>query len=293
MLLTIFTPTYNRASTLPRLYQSLLKQKCKECFEWLVVDDGSIDDTKTLIGGYIEENIINIRYVYKENGGKPSAFNEGIDSAEGKLFFCVDSDDWITDNAVDIIKERSEELFNNQKIGGMAGLCVDINGELLEKPLRKEIVSNTIVMKDKYRAKDKSEIYKTLLLKQYRFLIFEGEKFIPEAMVFDKFSIEYPFLYTNDILKGVEYLCGGLTDNMLKIRLDSINGTIAYYEQRVAMTRGLKWVIKALINYGRFNRHAGIKKSPQKHKLLYFFITPLCGYMYRKDLQSKKQFLKK
>ena len=102
MLLTVCTPTYNRAHTLPRLYESLVRQTSQD-FEWLVVDDGSTDNTRELVDGWVAEGRIRIRYVYKENGGKPSAHNLGVRLAAGELFFCVDSDDYLTDNAVELI----------------------------------------------------------------------------------------------------------------------------------------------------------------------------------------------
>ena len=109
MLLTVCTPTYNRAHTLPRLYESLVRQTSQD-FEWLVVDDGSTDNTRELVDGWVAEGRIRIRYVYKENGGKPSAHNLGVRMAAGELFFCVDSDDYLTDNAVEVIRNNSEKL---------------------------------------------------------------------------------------------------------------------------------------------------------------------------------------
>ena len=103
--LTIFTPTYNRAYTLPRLYKSLCQQTAQD-FEWLVVDDGSTDETQMLFNTWLEEGKIPIRYITKENGGKPSAYNIAAKEAKGELFLCVDSDDYLVDNAV-------EKVLNN------------------------------------------------------------------------------------------------------------------------------------------------------------------------------------
>ena len=112
--ITIFTPTYNRAHRLPVLYQSLCKQTSRE-FEWVVVDDGSTDDTKSLINGWIKEGKINIRYFWQENAGKAQAHNLGVEMAEKNLFTCVDSDDLLVTNAVERISKVWNECLN--KIG--------------------------------------------------------------------------------------------------------------------------------------------------------------------------------
>lgn len=280
--LTVFTPTYNRENFLLRLYKSLVTQNASDYFEWLIVDDGSTDNTEDLIKSFASEKLIDIRYIKKENGGKPSAFNVGIENADSKLFICVDSDDWLTDNAVSCIKNREREVLDNTKICGFAGRCVNTDGAPIEGACKKEFISNTMVIRDKYKGKDKPEIIKTEILKKYRFPIFENEKFITEAYVFDRLTSDYPFLYTNDLIMGKEYLLGGLTDETLGLRIRNIRGTIAYYEQRVRLTRGIKGKIKAKINLNRFLLHSG-KKS---RYALYHFIAVL---MYRRDKKSLKK----
>ena len=96
---TVFTPAYNRAYTLGRLYESLLKQTDKR-FCWLIVDDGSTDQTEELVSNWIKENRIDIEYYKQENQGKPAAHNTGVELTKTELFTCVDSDDYLTDNAV-------------------------------------------------------------------------------------------------------------------------------------------------------------------------------------------------
>lgn len=103
-MLTIFTPTFNRAHTLPRLYESLLNQTDYN-FEWLIVDDGSSDDTSNLIETFKDEKFP-IRYIYQNNGGKHIASNVGLKAAKGDIFVVLDSDDWFYPNAVQVFNEK-------------------------------------------------------------------------------------------------------------------------------------------------------------------------------------------
>ncbi|MGL4335245.1 MAG: glycosyltransferase family 2 protein, partial [Turicibacter sp.] len=105
MIVSILTPTYNRAYTLQRLYDSICQQSTKNDgnYEWIIVDDGSIDDTKQLIKKFIDENNISIKYLYQENAGKPSAINLGVDNSTATYIFIVDSDDMLTNDAIDTI----------------------------------------------------------------------------------------------------------------------------------------------------------------------------------------------
>ena len=100
--LTVFTPAYNRASTIGRTYESLLRQTCKD-FEWLVVDDGSTDNTRELVEGWASEGKIPIHYVYQKNQGMHGAHNTAYENIETELNVCLDSDDYMPDDAVEII----------------------------------------------------------------------------------------------------------------------------------------------------------------------------------------------
>ena len=121
MKVTVFTPTYNRAYIIENLYRSLQRQTCRD-FEWLIVDDGSSDNTEEVIKGWQqEENDFPIRYYKKENGGKCKAINYGVDLAEGLLFFNVDSDDYLTNDAIEKVISWEEELPTDKKYCGVMG----------------------------------------------------------------------------------------------------------------------------------------------------------------------------
>ena len=128
-MLTVFTPSYNRANCLPRLYESIKAQSNKN-FEWLIVDDCSVDETEIIVREWVNDGSIKIRYIYQENGGKARAFNNGVKNAEGELFFCVDSDDYLPNDAVELILDRWNKV-DDAKIAGIIGLKENEKGELL------------------------------------------------------------------------------------------------------------------------------------------------------------------
>ena len=279
--LTVFTPTFNRKDTLNRLYESLILQNDREYFEWLVIDDGSEDGTESEIKKFIEEDKIDIRYLRKENGGKPSAYNLALETAESPLFFCVDSDDWLLPNAVAFIRANEKRLLNNKLLSGIAGRSADKYGNPLEKEYKKEFVSDTMRIRDVYKGKDKPEIMKTEMLKKFRFPIIEGEKFITEAIVFDALTKEFPILYTNALLMGKEYLKNGMTDRAVSLRLKNVKGTLMYYKQRVNLTETYFGKLKAKINYVRFQLHAGEKITK------YRYLIPIAKQLYKRDLTEE------
>ena len=131
-MITIFTPVYNRKDTLLRLYESLKRQTVKE-FQWIVVDDGSTDGTKELMADFTREEAVDIIYEYQENSGKMRAVNRGVQLAQGEYFFIVDSDDYITDNSIELIMREAENLPKN--LGGMIFRKIDMaSGKITGKP---------------------------------------------------------------------------------------------------------------------------------------------------------------
>ena len=217
-MITLFTPTYNRAHLLSRLYNSILMQDVIDV-EWLIVDDGSIDDTEALIENFKKESIINIRYYKKSNGGKHTAINFGLQYAKGELFFIIDSDDVLAENALKIIKTHYQSIKNNDKICGIVGLSQYID--------KQEIVGDYFLRDDwevsfadiylKYHLKgDKSVAFKTEVLQQYPFPEKQGVRFVFEAVVWHEMSKKYNVLALNMIVQFVEYQKSGVSDSSFK-----------------------------------------------------------------------------
>lgn len=211
-MLTIFTPTYNRAYRLPMLYKSLQEQTCKD-FEWLVIDDGSNDGTSSLFEQWTSEMSFPVRYIKQENGGKHRAINRGLDVANGEFFFIVDSDDSLTPDAVEQIESLVTIVNTNPELCGICFRCLDIDdGKMIGKPFPEDgMLASPLEWVYKYNVDgDKSEVVKTEILKQYPFPEFEGENFVPEALIWNRIADSYRMICKN---KGI-YLCEYLPDGL-------------------------------------------------------------------------------
>ncbi|MBO7253350.1 MAG: glycosyltransferase family 2 protein [Oscillospiraceae bacterium] len=237
---TVFTPTYNRAYIIENLYRSLQKQTCMD-FEWLVVDDGSGDETPALFDKLCqEENGFSIRYVRKENGGKCSAINRGLELAQGELFFTVDSDDYLTEDAVEKVIRWDTELPKDEKYCGFAGnrgitatetpnRMFDggyYDGTLLD---RYGDVTETYGLIDGERA----YVFYTDVHRKYLYPVFPGEKFLTEAVTWDLMAHDgYKMRFYNDIIWIWEYKADGLTKAGYQVFLNNPRGTGLFFRQK-------------------------------------------------------------
>lgn len=184
---TVFTPTYNRADTLPRLFESLCRQTCLD-FEWLIVDDGSTDHTASVVQHFLEQDTpFPIRYYRKENGGKHTAINLGVQNAHGLLFFFVDSDDLLKENAVELLIKWEHTIKDRTQFAGVSGNKGDLDGNLLGQTFDGEMIDATNLERESLQILgDKAEAYYTDVLRRYPFPVFEGERFMAEGVVFDR-----------------------------------------------------------------------------------------------------------
>lgn len=215
MRFTVFTPAYNRAHTLRRLYESLMRQSFRD-FEWLVVDDGSTDNTEELIGELIGERpFFEINYIKTENGGKHRAINRGLPYARGELTFLLDSDDWLTDDSLEIIdcEERRIPEGEKQRYISISGLKLYENGDLIGKTFSGDVLDITYLERPSHGISgDKGEVFYTELLKKYPFPEFEGERFATERLVWNEMAKDgYKIRYFNKPVQYCEYLEDGLT----------------------------------------------------------------------------------
>lgn len=262
ILITIFTPTYNRADLLPRLYKSLCEQKIdfdsdgdeNPVFEWLIVDDGSTDNTEEIVHGFIAEQSLPIRYYKKSNGGKHTAINYGAKLAKGELFFIADSDDLLPNNAVENVISAYSDIRNNKRICGVCGLDSFMNGNLVSPPFPYEIFEASFLEIDyKYKIKgDTKEVFRTSVLLEFPFPEIQGEKFCPEILVWYRILSKYRLCYINKVIYIADYQPGGLTDGITRARMNSPIASMMTYQERFQLPIPLKDKAKAAINYWRF-----------------------------------------
>ncbi|MGL4944876.1 MAG: glycosyltransferase family A protein, partial [Fusobacteriaceae bacterium] len=208
-ILTVFTPTYNRAYILHKCYESLCRQSCKD-FIWVIIDDGSSDNTKNLVQSWIEKKIIEIRYYYQENLGMHGAHNKAYEVIDTEINVCIDSDDYMTDDAVEIILDCWKKNKRDD-ICGIGALDIYTNGEVIgtQFPLNlKESKHFDIFKVHKVRG-DKKFIYRTELVKKNPYPIFKGEKYVGLDYKYMKLDHEYSLILINKPLCVVEYLEDG------------------------------------------------------------------------------------
>jgi len=241
--ITVFTPTYNRAYIIENLYRSLQNQTTSD-FEWLVIDDGSKDNTKELFTNWILENTnFPIRYYKVENGGKHRAINKATDIANGKLFFIVDSDDTLTDDALESIVNWEKSIIDKQNFCGISGNKGKSEIDIIGTTFDGNYVDATSLERNKFNITgDKAEVFYTDILRRYKFDEIEGEKFITEATVWDRMAYDgYKIRWFNKTIYLCDYLEDGLTKNINKIFVRNPIGTAIYIKQQISFYKcGLK-----------------------------------------------------
>ncbi len=225
MSLTIFTPTYNRAYCVGRLYQSLVNQTDKN-FIWLVIDDGSTDNTEELISTFIRDGKIEVRYVKQKNGGKHVAFNHALDLCTTDLFTCVDSDDYLTNVAVETILSTYKSIAA-EKYLGMYFRQIHQNGADVAQPYPKGVRKVGITeLYHRFRFRgDTMIILRKDLIGNVRFPTFPGERFVTERVFYNELDRIAPMYLCEDRIYVSEYLPDGYTANANRLAVSNPYGS--------------------------------------------------------------------
>ncbi|MCR5421750.1 MAG: glycosyltransferase family 2 protein [Lachnospiraceae bacterium] len=268
-MLTIFTPAYNRAELLKRAYDSLKKQTCGD-FCWLIVDDGSSDDTGKVVREFIDEGILRIEYHYQENGGKMRAHNRGVEYCKTDWFLCLDSDDHLTKTAVEEISKQikaieDNKFGNSEDIAGIIGHKGKSDTELLsgtEFPvcLREHNKPVRTTLYGLYLKGFKGEttlVFKTKVLREYPFPQINGEKYVPEDYIYDKIDQKYEYILLDRILTVCELVASGYTDSVRMLKENNVQAWYLYYEQRARITPVSILKLKYLGFYRLYAKMAG------------------------------------
>lgn len=216
--LTIFTPAYNRANLLGRCFESMKRQTNKN-FIWMIIDDGSTDHTREIVENWLLQPLdFEVQYYYKENGGLHTAYNEAIAHIETELCVCIDSDDFMPDDAVEKILAFWEEK-GSDKVAGIVGLDFDLDGNVIGDPLPQQETVNLIdLLIGKYPIHngDRTNVIRTELYKKYAPMkVFPGEKNFNPHYMHLQISREFDFLVLNENLRFVDYQPTGMSASML------------------------------------------------------------------------------
>ncbi len=285
-MITIFTPTYNRAKYIHRTYESLCSQTCKD-FEWLVVDDGSTDNTELLFDRWTKEASFPIRYIKKDNGGKYRAYNVGLREAKSELFFCVDSDDWLPQDSIERIMSYRDQLMQAPKLAGIIALKEYPDHHFIGRAYATGLGQHSLYMLETMGERgERSLVFKTAIAQQYPFPEINDEKFMTESVIYDRME-QYLFIVSNDVLTTCEYQQDGLSSNVRGLMLHNPSTYKLYFAQRIDLTPNLKERFTYALRYHAFRKicHHRYFQYSGPHKALVVcasFFTPLMVYYYKR-----------
>jgi glycosyltransferase involved in cell wall biosynthesis len=248
MRFTVITPTYNRAHTLGQVYQSLCAQTFHD-FEWVIVDDGSTDGTKELVLGW--KPFFPIRYLWKPNGGKHTAMNQGVKKAIGEFVLFFDSDDRCVPETLERFDYHWRQIPDPSRFATLSCLCCRPDGSIVGDPYPASSVDAfTFADQYRYRFAERWGIVRTDCLRE--FPLIEGEPYCPEGLVWDRISRKYFARFFNEPLRIYETGSDSITHRMIKLRASSPKAIMTYYRELALSSAPLWYRLRAAINYCRF-----------------------------------------
>lgn len=276
-MITIFTPTYNRKNKLDNLYKSILNQNYND-LEWLIVDDGSTDGTDKYIEKIQKDNKININYIKKENGGKMSAVNIAHDEARGECFITIDSDDELFPKILDKIIIDYQKIKDKEEIAGIvynASYQKDKGNIIGDRLPEDGTICKYTDLSIKYNISgDKATLWKTKVLRNYKFPIIKGEKFLPDLYLMMMISKKYNIMTNNKSIMLVEYQESGYTNNYFNLVRNNPVGTSIYFRELYNFDPKLYniygYILFSIYSKKPFNRIVKDHSAKLKVIVLYF-----------------------
>ena len=299
--ITVFTPSYNRAYILPQCYEALKRQTCKD-FIWLIVDDGSTDNTKELVEKWQKEGLMEIKYIYQENLGMHGAHNTGHKNLTTELCIGCDSDDYLYDDCI----EKVLKIWNSretEEFSGVIGMCKDTKNNILAKiPENLEI---TTLYDLRYKHKIKGDFKFALrsdLLQQYYYPMIENENYIAVGYIYFMIDQKYKMLVSHDGLCCQNYLSDGEITNKVKRYVTAPKGYMIYRNEMLPLMHNFKekwWQATHYVSSAIFAKDRKFLKKA-KCKLAVIVAIPsglalniLIRYRYKNKIKSEKEKTKK
>lgn len=288
--IAVLTPNFNRANLLKRLYDSLEKQTSKN-FKWYVVDDGSKEDPTEFIESVKSSASFEIELIKKENGGKHTCINKGIQVIEEPLTIIVDNDDFLLKNAIATIEADYSEIKDDKEICGLGYLKLDLNLNCVGKMYSKDGLVDTFI-NERYNRNvdgDKCEVFKTEILKKYPFPVFEGENFLSESTVWCKMALNYKMKFYNKGIYVCEYQPEGLSSSVHKRLFKNPKGSACCYLSLSTKPFKLGLKFKYTIAYIVYSMAAKLKVKEQykkaNSKFIYCvtFLPAVLIYLFKKN----------
>lgn len=289
---TVITPAYNAAETLPKVYAGLLDQTFQG-FEWIVIDDGSDDDTGRIVQSWIDEGKLAIRYRHQPNRGKHVALNRGIEQACGHYTVVLDADILLPPNAFERMLATWETIPAGEREGfsAVVGLAADGSGRLLSErfpadPLDSDYAELIYVLQV---AGDKMPMHRTAALREFPFPFEELRGLVTEAIVANRMALKYRERYVNEVWAITDYLPGGLSDRALELQIRSAPATRQFFLEEAQLPHRLsrRRRLRSYGNYVRFSLHADaglreqLRDAPSKVRWL--ALAPVGYVLYRRD----------
>lgn len=286
---TILTPTYNRKEYMQQLYQSLLKQTVKD-FKWLIVDDGSKDGTDAVIEQFKNEKELEIKYLWKENGGKHKAINYALQYVDTEAVMIVDSDDYLTCDAIETIIVYMRKYRDNKKIAGFSFLRQYPDGKINNKLFPKDnmICSYIDARINGGIGGDKAEVFFTKCLKKYPFPEFPNEKFLNEDVVWIRMALDYDMVHINKAIYIGNYLEDGLTRSGKRTKILNPLGSMERGNMLMCPKCKFSVRLKGAMYYVVFSKFSkqsfgkSLKIAKDKKLVLFMYPAGLAAYLFYK-----------
>lgn len=281
MKISVLTPTFNRANLLDRLYKSLVKnKKYIQDIEWLIMDDGSKDNTKSVVEKFKEDNKIEIKYYYQENQGKMIAINKLVGQATGDFIIDCDSDDYFTEDAFKIVKEAFEENKEEKDIYALCFLKYDQKGKNMGNNFKKQKTTMFDLYFKEGETGEKALVFFSNIRKQYKHQLEKNERFVTEARMYHKMDEKYQMICVNKPIMICEYQEEGYTKNISKQFKENPNGYYKYFQeilQKDMKGVSLKKRLYAIKHYILFSYLTKSKNNLKKigdlkNKILYLIL---------------------